>query len=71
MSALEIAVEELKTLPPDKLAEAVRYLHGLHEQSQAERLAALEQSGGSLSPEEADAMERALADCRQVDRNEW
>ena len=71
MSLLETAVEELKTLPPHQLAVAVRFIHGLREVSPAERLAALERAGGALSTEEADAMERLLHDCRQIDASEW
>lgn len=71
MSVLEAAMEELKALPPHKLVEAVQYIHALHEASHAERLAALEQSGGVLSSEDAEAMERTLTDCRQIDAHEW
>jgi len=71
MSILETAMEELKAIPPHKLPQAVSYLHSLRELSQAERVAALEASGGCLSPEEADEMEHALADCRRIDANEW
>lgn len=71
MSVLEAAMEELKSLPPHKLVEAAQFIHRLREASQAERLAALEQSGGVLTPEEADAMDRALAECRRIDTNEW
>jgi hypothetical protein len=71
MSAIEAAVEVVKTLPPDKLAEAVTYLQGLRNESLTERVAIAKRLGGSLSPEESDKMERALAECRQIDKDEW
>ena len=71
MSILELAMEELKAIPSHKLSEAIQFLHKLREQSQGERIAALEASAGCLSPEEADEMDRALADCRRIDANEW
>ncbi len=71
MSVLEAAMEELKALPPHKLVEAAQFIHRLRENSLAERLAALEQAGGALSSDEADAMDRAVAECRRIDANEW
>ena len=47
-------MEELKTLPPHKLAEVVSYLHSLRETTLEERLAAWKSTGGSLSNEEVD-----------------
>ena len=70
MSLLELAVTELKALPESKLAEATRVIRGLRAADQAERLAALEQAGGSITPEDAAALEAALAKCRRVDFDE-
>jgi hypothetical protein len=63
MSALEAAVEELKTLPPHKLAEAVSYLHSLRETTTQERMAAWKSTGGSLTSEEADELARNIEEC--------
>ncbi len=61
MSTLEATVEELKSLPPAKLAEAASYIHRLKVAgSQAGRLA-LERAFGCLTPSEAGEMERAVA----------
>jgi len=71
MSALEAAVEELKALPPHKLAEAVSYLHALRGASMDERLAAWKSTGGSLSNEEADELKRNIEEiCERVDLDE-
>jgi hypothetical protein len=68
MSALEAAMEELKALPPDKLAEAVSYLHSLRETSLEERLTAWKATGGSLSHEEADELTRHIEEtCERID----
>jgi len=68
MSALETAIEELKALPPNKLAEAVSYLHSLRETSNEERLAAWKSTGGSLGKEEADELERNIEEsCERID----
>jgi len=71
MSQLERIYEELKALPPHKLAVAAQLIHGLSEVNSAERLATLERAGGSISREEADAMAEALAGCRRIDPCEW
>jgi len=71
MSQLERIYEELKTLPPHKLAVAAQLIYGLREINPAERLATLERAGGSISQEEADAMAEALAGCRRIDASEW
>ena len=72
MSALEMAMEELKALPPHKLAEAVSYLHSLRETSLEERLAAWKSTGGSLSNEEADELARNIEEsCERIDPDQW
>lgn len=65
-------MEELKALPPHKLAEAVKFIHGLREKSREERDAALRSTAGTLSKEEADEWETAIReDCRKIDANQW
>ena len=69
---LEAIVEELKTLPPQRLEWAASYIHRLHSASQQERKAALRRSAGSLSNEEADELARIIAQgCEQVDERDW
>ena len=60
MSALETIVEKLRHLPPDKLALAANYVATLREVTREERLAALEATGGSLSNEEANELEKTF-----------
>jgi hypothetical protein len=72
MSTFEATVEELKRLPPAKLEAAANYIHGLAAASVRERQLALEKSFGSLTPAEADEMERAIAaNCERVDASQW
>jgi hypothetical protein len=61
VSPLENIVEDLKSLPPDRLEMAASYIRQLKPISQAEREAALARTFGCLSPEEADEMETLLS----------
>jgi hypothetical protein len=72
MSALEAAIEELKALPPHKLAEAVSYLHGLRETTMEEKIAAWKSTGGSLTAEEVDELKRNIEEfCERIDPDEF
>jgi hypothetical protein len=72
MSSLEAIVEELKTLPPSQLAQAVDFIHRLKAVSQAGRQAILERTFGSLTEEEAAEMERVIEQgCEQIDERDW
>lgn len=71
MSTLEMIVEELKSLPSEKLEVAAQYVHQLKEASFSERRSVLERLAGSWTAEEADAMEQTLKDCRKIDPREW
>ena len=68
MSTLQTIVEDLKVLPPERLAEVAGYIHQLKEISQADRLAALQKTAGTLTKEETDAWEQAInEDCERID----
>jgi hypothetical protein len=71
MGLLEKAIEELKALPPDRLATAAAYIHRLTVPDLQKRRALVQNAGGALSSEEADELERALQDCRRIDPGEW
>jgi hypothetical protein len=72
MSALESIVEELKTLPPKKLAVAADYIHQLRASTDAERRRALDRAYGCLTEEEADSMEKAIeTNCERIDARDW
>lgn len=60
MSTLETIVKELSNLPAYKLASVPTHVHGVRELSLKEKLAVLEATGGSLTTEEADELERAI-----------
>ena len=72
MSPLENIVEDLKALPPAKLEVAAKFVHRLKRISGEERQAILAQTAGSLSPEDADAMEKAIEEgCEQINEHGW
>jgi hypothetical protein len=72
VSPLENIVEDLKTLPPDRLEMAASYIRRLKPISQAEREAALARTFGCLSPEEADELERVIEEgCEQINERAW
>jgi hypothetical protein len=72
MSALEAIVAELKTLSPEKLAEAAGYIHRLKERSEAERQKALDRAYGCLTDAEAEDLNTVIqAHCERVDASQW
>ena len=72
VSPLENIVEDLKALPPDRLAMAANYIRLLKPASHVEREAALARTFGCLSPEEADEMERIIEEgCEQINEHGW
>jgi hypothetical protein len=72
VSKLEIIVEELKTLPPDRLESAADYIHRLRTISLAERAAILKRTAGSLTPEEGDELARIIEEgCERIDEHDW
>lgn len=72
VSPLESIVEDLKTLPPARLEVAADFVHRLKRISEEERQALLAQTCGSLSPEDADAMEKAIEEgCEQINEHGW
>jgi len=72
VSPLENIVEDLKTLPPDRLEMAANFIRRLKPISQAEREAALARTFGCLSPEEADEMERVIEEgCESIHEQGW
>ena len=72
MSPLETIVEDLKTLPPDRLEVAADFVHRLTRISEEERQAIFTRTAGALSPEEADELERVIEEgCEQIDEKGW
>jgi hypothetical protein len=72
VSRLEAIVEDLKSLPPDRLEMAAHYIRQLKPISPEERRAALDRTFGCLSPEEADELERIIEKgCEQINEHCW
>ncbi len=72
MSRFEAIVEDLKSLPPDKLETAADFIRRLKPSSPEEREAILARTFGSLSKEDADAMQKAIEEgCERIDERDW
>jgi hypothetical protein len=54
---LEAIVEDLKGLPPDRLDSAADYIHKLRVISNAERVAIIDRTSGSLTAEEGEELD--------------
>ena len=67
MSVLESILKDLQSLPTQKLVEVARYVHGLSEAAQKERLSLLHQTHGALSEEDGQAFELALTGARRIE----
>ncbi len=71
MTKLEAIVEDLKTLPPKRLDSAADYIHKLKTMSDAERVAIIDRTSGSLTPEEGDELSRIIEEgCEQIDERD-
>jgi len=72
VSKLESIVEELKTLPPDRLDSAADYIHRLRTINSEERLAIINRTAGSLTSQEGDELARIIDEgCEQIDARDW
>jgi hypothetical protein len=72
MSPFDHIVEDLKSLPPEKLELAADYILRLKRISEQERRAILAHTAGSLSRETADEMQQAIAEgCERVHESHW
>jgi hypothetical protein len=67
MSVIESILKDLQSLSTPKLVEVARYVHGLSEAAQKERLTLLRQTHGALSDEDGHAFEQALLGARRVE----
>jgi len=68
MSALEIVIEELKSLPPGKFQEAASFIHGLREQTRDRKKAILDQTFGMTSLEDAERLAKDIEEgCEQIE----
>ncbi len=71
MVTLESVIEDLKALPPSNLERAAEYIHRLKQTTDQERHAIIDRTAGSLTPEEADDLERIITEgCEQLDEND-
>jgi len=72
VSNLEFILENLKTLPPNRLESAADYIHKLRTISDAERDAIIDRTAGSLTVEEGDELARIIEEgCEQIEEHNW
>jgi hypothetical protein len=68
MSVIDSILRDLHELPPGKLAEVARYVHGLNPKSNERRLAALAETAGCMAGAEGEDFERAVrAEADRID----
>ena len=65
MTVIESILKDLQSLRAPRLVDVARYVHGLNETAQKERLALLRQTHGVLNEEDGDAFETALLGARR------
>jgi len=67
MTVIESILKDLQNLPTPRLIDVARYVHGLNEAAQKERLALLSQTHGVLNEEDGRAFEMALLGARRME----
>ena len=71
MTKLDAVIEDLKALPPSNLQRAADYIHRLKLITEQERHNIIDRTSGSLTGEEADELERIIAEgCEQLDEHD-
>ena len=72
MSRLNTIVEDLQSLPADKVDDAAWFVHALVLDSADARAAVLKRTATKLSADDVDEMEKAIAEaCEEVDDHVW
>ncbi len=64
-------MDELRRLPADQLEETADFIQTLIEERRLRRANMIDATAGSLTGEEGEALETALAECSTVDENAW
>jgi hypothetical protein len=72
MTVIDSIVRDLRELPPPKLVEVARYVHGLNPRSHERRRAALLATAGCMTGEDGEDFERAVkAEADRTDGESW
>lgn len=72
MNAMESIVQDLKSLPPDKIDDAAWLVHSLVENSARDRGKILKRTATTLSSHDVDEMEKAISEtCEETDKHVW
>jgi 2,3-bisphosphoglycerate-independent phosphoglycerate mutase len=71
MTRLDAVIEDLKALPPSNLERAADYIHRLKLITDQERRAIIDRTAGSLTRDEADELDRIIAEgCERLDERD-
>lgn len=71
MTAIDIAIEELKNLPFPQQKEAVQFIHELGNATKIQKNNILDELAGSISAQEAQEWEEAVNECRKIEHENW
>lgn len=71
MTAIEVAIEELKNLPSPQQKEAVQFIHDLGCAAKTQKNAILSKLAGRISDQEADQWQEAVNECRKIEHENW
>jgi len=72
MTFIESIVRDLRDLPPTKLVEVARYVHGLNPKARERRLSALMATSGSLAKDDGADFERCVKEeSERIDGDSW
>jgi len=71
MTKIDAVIEDLKALPPSNLERAADYIYRLKLITDQERHSIIDRTAGSLTRNEADELERIIAEgCEQLDKHD-
>ena len=71
MTAIEVAIEELKKLPSTQQEEAVQFIHELGTSAKIQKEAILSKLAGCINEQEAEEWQNAVNECREVEHEKW
>ena len=72
MTVIESIMRDLRELPPPKLVEVARYIHGLNPRHHERRRAVLLETAGCMKGKEGEDFERAVkAEADRIDGDSW
>ena len=71
MTAIEVAIEELRKLPTAQQEEAVQFIHALGSSAKTQKDVILSKLAGCINEQEAEEWQNAVNECREVEHENW